>query len=218
MSNPAIPKEQMTAYERWELPNFGDGNGPGHFSATSHPHGAHKTGGVVLPTAAQVEHIQQQAHDEGYQAGYAAGAQEAQRMVGLLNAMEQAFQQLDQQVAQDLLTLSLEIAKQMVQQALKVNPEILLNVINTAISSLPHFSQGAHLIMHPDDAALVRSKMGEQLAHSGWRIFENDQVERGGVKVETANSQIDATLATRWQHIVAALGQDNSWLQENERS
>lgn len=218
MSNPAIPKEQMTAYERWELPNFGDGNGPSHFSATSHPHGAHKSGGVVLPTAAQVEQIQQQAHDEGYQAGYAAGAEEAQRMAGLVSAMEQAFQQLDQQVAQDLLTLSLEVSKQMVQQALKVNPELLLNVINTAIASLPHFSQGAHLMMHPDDAALVKLKMGEQLAHSGWKIFENTQIGRGGVKVETANSQIDATLSTRWQHIVAALGEDNSWLQENERS
>jgi flagellar assembly protein FliH len=124
------------------------------------------------------------------------------------------LQQVDQQVAQDMLTLSLEIARQMVQQTIKVNPEILLNVINSAISSLPHFNQGAHLIMHPDDAALVREKMGEQLAHSGWKIFENAQIERGGVKVETANSQIDATVATRWQHIATALGQDNSWLQK----
>lgn len=216
MSNPAIPKEQMTPYERWELPNFGAGNtaGTAHFSAGAHPHGAHRSGGVVLPTAAQVAGIQQQAHDEGYQAGYAAGVQDAQRMAALAEAMQQALQQLDQQVAQDLLALSLEVARQMVQQALKVNPEILLNIINSAIGSLPHFNQGAHLIMHPDDAVLVREKMGEQLAHSGWKIFENAQIARGGVKVETSNSQIDATLAIRWQHIVAALGQDNSWLQQ----
>lgn len=219
MSNPTTPKEQMTAYERWELPNFGASNTADtpHFSATAHPLLGRKSG-VVLPTAAQIEQIQQQAHDEGYQAGHAAAAQEAQRMAGLVQAMEQAFQQLDQQVAQDLLTLSLEVARQMVQQSLKVHPEMLLNVINSAIGSLPHFNQGAHLIMHPDDAALVRSKMGDQLAHSGWKIFENAQIQRGGIKVETTNSQIDATLATRWQHIVAALGQDHSWLQENERS
>jgi flagellar assembly protein FliH len=217
MSNPPIPKEQMTPYERWELPNFGAGN-PGstaHFATSSHPHA---TGRVALPTAAEVEQIQQQAHEEGYQAGYAAAAQEAQRMAGLVHAMEQAFQQLDQQIAQDLLALSLEVARQMLQQSLRVHPEMLLNVINSAIGSLPHFNQGAHLIMHPDDAVLVRAKMGDQLAHSGWKIFENAQIQRGGVKVETANSQIDATLATRWQHIVAALGQDNAWLQENERA
>lgn len=211
MSNHAIPKEQMTPYERWELPNFGANNAEE---------------AVVLPTAAQIESIQQQAHEEGHQAGYTEGheagysagaqmaAQEAQRMAGLVLAMEQAFQQTDQQVAQELLALALEVARQMVQQALKVRPEILLSVINSAIGNLPHFNQGAHLIMHPDDAALVRAKMGEQLAHSGWKIFEDAHIERGGVRVETAHSQVDATLVARWQHIAFALGQDNSWLQE----
>lgn len=216
MSDQAIPKEQLTPYERWELPNFGVDSSAGgaHFPTSGHVHGSRRPGAVVLPTAAQIAGIQQQAHDEGYQAGYAAGAQAAQRMTALANAMEQAMQQADQQIVQDMLALSLEVARQMVQETLKVNPEILLDIINSAISSLPHFNQGAHLIMHPDDAALVREKMGEQLAHSGWKIFENAQIERGGMKVETANSQIDATVATRWQHIVTALGQDNSWLQE----
>lgn len=216
MSNPATPKEQMTAYERWELPNFGndDVSGVAHFSASTHPHGGHRPAPVVLPTAAQVANIQQQAYDEGYAAGAQLAAQEAQRLAGLVNSMEQALQQLDQQVAQDVLTLALEVARQILQQALKVNPEILLSVINSAITSLPHFNQGAHLVMHPDDATLVRVKMGEQLAHSGWKIFEDAHIERGGVRVETAHSQIDATLATRWQHITAALGQDSSWLRE----
>ncbi len=215
MSNPAIPKEQMTAYERWELPNFGSDNtgGSAHFAA-SHPHGARGTAAVVLPTAAQIENIQQQAYDEGYAAGAQMAAQEAQRMAALANSMEQAIHQMDQQVAHDLLTLAMEVARQMVQQALKVNPEILLSVINAAIGSLPHFNQGAHLVMHPDDATLVRAKMGEQLTHSGWKIFEDALIERGGVRVATAHSQIDATLATRWQHIATALGQDSSWLQE----
>lgn len=216
MFDPATPKEQLTAYERWELPNFGTDNAAG--AMPNHPQGGRRSAGVILPTAIQIEHIQQQAHDEGYQAGYAAGAQvaaqEAQRIAALASSMAQALQQMDQQVAQDLLTMALEVAKQMVQQALKVNPEILLNVINSAIAQLPQFSQGAHLVMHPDDATLVRSTMGEQLAHSGWKIFEDAHMQRGGLRVETANSQIDATLATRWQHIATALGQDNSWLQK----
>jgi flagellar assembly protein FliH len=216
MSDSAIPKEQMTAYERWELPNFGHDStsGVAHYSASSHLHGGHKAVAAVLPTAAQVANIQQQAHDEGYAAGAQLAAEEARRMAGLADSMGQAFQQLDQQVAQEVLTLALEVARQMLQQALRVNPELLLSVINSAITSLPHFNQGAHLVMHPDDATLVRAKMGEQLAHGGWKIFEDANIERGGVRVETAHSQIDATLATRWQHIATALGQDNSWLRE----
>ena len=127
--------------------------------------------------------------------------------------MEQALQQSDQAIAQDLLNLSLEVARQMVQQSLKTNPEILLNIIREAISSLPHFSHGAHLVVHPDDAEMLRTSMGEQLSHSGWKIFEDKSIEPGGVRIETANSQIDATVANRWKRIVAAIGQDSSWIQ-----
>lgn len=201
MSNAAIPKEQGAAFERWEPTSFGV---IGRTKKDKEPD-------VILPTAMQLEEIQRQAHEEGYQAGFAEGSQ---RMTALLSAMEQALQQADQTIAQDLLSLSLEVARQMVQQTLKTNPEILLNTIREAIGSLPHFNQGAHLVLHPDDAALVRASMGEQLNHTGWKIFEDALIARGGARVETAHSQIDATLENRWQRIVASIGQDSSWIQE----
>lgn len=214
MSDVTTPKEQLTAYERWELPNF-DMAQPGvrHFTPSTLP-----AGRKGLPTAAQLDQLHQQAHDEGYQAGYAAGiqaaAQETQRLAGLVQSLQQSLQQVDQQIAQELLTIALEVSRQMLQQTLQVKPELIIDVINAAIANLPQFNQGAHLVMHPDDAALVREMMGEQLSHSGWKIFENATIARGGLRVETAHSQIDATLATRWQHITAALGVDHSWLQE----
>lgn len=206
MSDAASPKEGLTAYERWELPNFGSGSA-GNAGVRQKEN---KTG-VILPTAVQLEEIQRQAHDEGYQAGYATGTQ---RVTALLAAMEQALQQTDQEISQDLLNLSLEVARQMVQQTLNIHPEILLNTIKEAIASLPHFNQGAHLVLHPDDATMVRASMGEQLSHTGWKIFEDANIARGGARVETAHSQIDATLVNRWQRIVAAIGQDSTWIQE----
>lgn len=223
MSNPAIPKEQLTAYERWELPNFGSSN-MGNKAAFSQPINEQD---IVLPTAAELEEIQRQAREEGYQAGHAEGFQDgktegkqaayteaSQQISMLMNAMEQALQQADQDIAQDLLKLSLEVARQMVQQTLKTKPEILLHTIREAIGSLPHFNQGAHLVLHPDDATMVRAGMGEQLSHTGWKIFEDALMARGGARVDTAHSQIDATLANRWQRIVATIGQDSSWIQE----
>jgi flagellar assembly protein FliH len=203
MSNSPVVSGQLTAYERWELPSLGAGGG--------NTANARYNKNVKLPTAAQLEEIQRQAHDEGYQAGYAEGSQ---RMAALLNSMEQALQQTDHEIAQDLLNLSLAVAQKMVQQALKTNPEILLNTLREAIGNLPHFNQGAHLFLHPDDATMVRSGMGEQLAHTGWKIFEDTLISRGGVRVETSHSQIDATLENRWQRIVASLGQTNSWIAE----
>lgn len=224
MSDFLTPKEQLTAYERWELPSFDEGG----IRVSGNPHG------MKLPTAAELEEMRTQAHDEAYQAGlaeghaeghaagYAAGygegahkvAAEQAQLAALVTSMGQLVQQTDQQIAQGLLDLALELAQQMVHQTLKVRPEVLLEVINDAIRSLPHFNPGAHLVLHPDDAAMVRERMGEHLSHSGWKIFEDAQISRGGVKIETANSQIDATVETRWARITANMGQESAWLQE----
>jgi flagellar assembly protein FliH len=204
MSDEVIPKERLTAYQRWELPAFND----------SKPSSGKRISASELPTAGQLEQMHQLAHDEGYRAGFAEAAENSQRIAGLLQSLNEELQKVDQQISQDLLELALEIASQMVHQALEAKPELLLNVINEAIAGLPHFNQGAHLVLHPADAEMVRKQMGERLTHSNWKIFEDTQIERGGCRVETAHSQIDATLAARWKHVVASIGQDSSWLKQ----
>ena len=196
MSETVIPKEQLTAYQRWELPAF---------DAVQNI--------VTLPTAAQLELIYKEAQDEGYRAGAQQATQEAQRMAGMMQALDVALHQMDQVIAQELLHLALEISRQMLHQALNVKPELLLEVVRAAISELPHYNQNAHLVLHPADAALVRSHMGEQLAHANWKIFEDNKMARGDCRVETAHSQIDATLATRWKRVTASIGQDSRWLE-----
>lgn len=197
-----VLKSNLTAYQRWELPSF------------DLPHARiDAVHASRLPTAAEFEQMQQQARDEGYQAGYAEGAQKAQHMAELLNALDHELQQVDQEITQSLLDLALEIARQMVQQALKIKPELLLEVVQQAINELPHFSQHAHLVLHPADAELIRESIGEQLAHTGWKIFEDAQMARGGCRLETAHSQIDASLATRWKRVVSSIGQEDTWLE-----
>lgn len=202
--NSIVPKEQLSAYQRWELNSF-DGAAPGQ-----------KKPAVVLPTAAQIERIHEQAREESHAAGYQEGKDQAQaealRLHALVENLERELQHFDQQVAQDLLTLSLDVARQMVCQALQARPELVLAVVQEAIACLPHFNQHAQLVLHPEDASLVRSRLGEQLSHSGWKILEDTRMERGGCRVETANSQIDATLPTRWQRVLAAIGQKGNWL------
>jgi flagellar assembly protein FliH len=196
---PSAAPEKLTAWQRWEAPNLQSSGSCAEV--------------VALPTAAQIEAIQRQAREEGFRMGQAEGLQKAlqenQRLSVLIGALET---QVDEQVARELLDLSLDIARQMLHQALKVNPELMLGAIREAIATLPHYNQGAHLVLHPDDALLVRERMGEQLSHSGWKIFEDARIERGGARLETANSQIDATLETRWNRIMATLGRDTSWL------
>ena len=210
-SGKAVPKEQLTAFQRWELASFDPE--PKRASSELSP-------AARLTAADEMQKTQKRAYDEGHasghQAGYAAGMQQAQRETALLRTLMQnlqvALNQIDQQLAQSLLDLSLEIAHKMVTEALQIKPEIILKVVSTAISSLPHFNQNAHLILHPADAELVRAQMGEQLAHAGWKIFTDSKIATGGCRVETAHSNIDATNPARWQSIVESIGQEKSWL------
>jgi flagellar assembly protein FliH len=209
-SSVIIPKEQLTAFERWELASFDTPVGDKQAEVQE---------AVALPTVAELENIRQQAHNEGYaqgrEAGYAEGIQqarnEAAQMQMLLQNLQTALNEVDDQVAQSLLDLSLEVARQMVRETLQTKPEVILKIVSDAISGLPHFNQNAHLILHPDDAALVREHMGDQLAHAGWKIFTDAKIERGGCRVETAHSHIDGTTEARWKRVVESIGQDKSW-------
>jgi len=206
-----IPKEQLTAFERWELASFDPHSGGKHQGSTKKS--------TQLSALAELENIRQQAHDEGHtqgrDAGYAAGIQQAQseaaQIHALLQGLQDALNQVDEQVAQSLLDLSLEIAHKMVGETLRVKPEVILKIVSDAIGSLPHFNQNAHLILHPDDAELVRKQMGEQLSHAGWKIFTDAQIRRGGCRAETAHSNVDATTEARWKRVVESIGQDTSW-------
>ncbi len=203
MSESAAP-EQLTAWQRWELPAF----------TTSRER-------VNLPTAHELEQIQKQIRDEGYQAGYkegqqrgyTEGMQQAAKTVKHLEALSLLLQnQVDELVVQELTGLALDVARQVIQQSLKVQPELLLGMVREAVGSLPVFNQAAHVILNPQDAALVREQMGEQLAHSGWKILEDARMGRGNARVETANSEVDASLNARWQRVTAAMGLDTPWL------
>lgn len=216
--NTDIPEEQLTAFERWELPSFD--NRPIQTSETTSDTALIDP--IVSAALAEAERqaMIQAAHEQGYaagqQEGYSAGIQHAQveinQLQALMNNMQIALTQVDEQLAQSLLDLSLEIAHKMCSEALQIKPEIMLKIVSAAISGLPHFNQNAHLIMHPTDVDLIRKQMGEQLTHAGWKIFPDSNIEPGGCRVETAHSHIDATNPARWQSIVDSIGQNKSWM------
>jgi flagellar assembly protein FliH len=170
-----------------------------------------------LPTADELEKLQADAHREGYAAGYEEGTarvrMEAMRLHSVIEQLEEALASLDTEVAQGVLHLGVEIARQVVRQAIAVKPEVIVGVVREAINQLPH--QHTAVYLNPDDASLVRSHAGDQLAHAGHRIFEDTAIARGGCKIEAGGSHIDATLATRWTRIVEALIDGADWIEHD---
>ncbi|HVL75519.1 MAG TPA: FliH/SctL family protein [Noviherbaspirillum sp.] len=215
MSSSVIPKEKLSAYERWELASFGDAPAP---APVDHAALAAQHEQALAEERAQAR---KQGHDEGFEqgrkAGLAAGRAEAAREAACLRQVVEAFSndlnRANEQVADDLLHLSLDLAKAMLKTALKVRPELVLPVVAESIRYLPSVQQPALLVLHPADAELVRAHLTDELDKAGWRIAEDAQMERGGCRVETASNQIEAGAPVRWQRIAEALGKQSDWLE-----
>jgi flagellar assembly protein FliH len=221
-----ISKEKLTAYQRWELAAFDEAE---HKAAVIPPptpvastadYPSEQPPPVTLATAEEVERIYTEAHESGYAAGYEAGIAQAQikamQIDVLMRNLQQSLQCLDQEVADQLLAVSIEIASQVLRQSLRVKPELLLPVVRETVTTLsPHHGQPV-LFVNPDDAALIRTHLGEQLSHNNWRIIEDTRLEAGGCRAEIGASEVDATLATRWRRVIEAIGVSQEWLDKQD--
>jgi flagellar assembly protein FliH len=194
----------LTAWERWELTTF-DADTPSKAEdAETEP---------VQLDREEIERICAEARQDGHQTGYAAGQAaakaEALRLARAADGLDKALAEFDQQVADELLALAAEIARQVIRTELSARPDIILGIVNEALTQLPH--QHATIYLHPDDASLVRSYAGDALTHAGHRILEEPKLTPGDCLLESGGSQLDASLATRWRRVVASLGLTSVW-------
>ena len=218
-----IPKEKLTAYQRWEVAAFDEAEQAARQAAKEAAARAElpaqvvaEPEPVVLPTAADIERMHTEAHEQGYTAGYEEGIAEARQIAERLDAMmsdlQQSLDQIDQAIAEQLLATAVGIAQQVVRQSLHIKRELLLPVVREAITTLHPHPGHPLLFLHPDDAQLVRNQLGEQLAHNNWRIIEDSSLSPGGCRVEHGASEVDATLETRWRRVIESIGISQEWL------
>jgi flagellar assembly protein FliH len=211
-----IPKEQQSAYQRWELASFNE-------EKPVVP--AKPTDEELRLREEELNRLREEAQQQGYNTGYedghgeglAAGRAEAEQENALLQQIAQQFSseagRANEVVADEMLNLALDLAKAMLKSSLAIKPELVLPVVSEAIRYLPSLQQPALLFLHPEDAVIVRSHMADEIEKGGWRIAEDTTMERGGCRVETASNQIDASLATRWQRLADSLGKQTPWME-----
>jgi flagellar assembly protein FliH len=218
MSN-VLPKDKQSAYERWEMASFGDERPSAKAAGNTAVAHLVKEQVDAVREAAKREGFQAGfaiGHDEGLKAGFEAGRAEADKQAATLKQLAGAFGRelatADETMADDMLNLALDLAKAMLKTALTIRPELVVPVVGDAIRYLPSVQQPAVLYLHPQDVALVKEHMGDELEKSGWRVAEDLQLARGGCRVETASNQVDSSLQMRWQRIAEALGKDSDWL------
>jgi flagellar assembly protein FliH len=225
-----LQKQPMSAWQRWEM---GDVQQPADRSAadlsapspTTEPLLAELEPKLLIDEAelqrlreqaqqAGASEGRQQGHAEGWQEGYAAGLaaarKEADGLHALSLAMPGALRLAEKELADDLLTLALDIARQVVRQALTVEPQLILAVVRELLQTEPALSGTPRLLLHADDMALVQQYLTEDLQAAGWLLRSDPAITRGGCRVQASSGELDATMETRWQRVAAALGRSQA--------
>jgi len=169
---------------------------------------------LTLPTADQIEAMHREAREEGFSQGLKEGLEAAraqlearfEQLDAMMDCLSRPLAELDARVEDELVLLSLAIAKQLIRRELKTDPGHVVGVIRAAVARLPVSDNRVVIELHPEDAALVRDVLNlDEEGESGWRIREVPTLTRGGCRIDNGESHIDATVETRINQIVASL-------------
>lgn len=187
-----IAAEDLAEYQRWTVPEVA-------------------ASGNRLLTAQALERLQKQAYEEAYARGYqealAAGRAQiqaqAKRMTQLIDTLAEPLKVLDDEVERELTALALVIARHVVRREIKLDPGQVMAVIREAVGSLPLAARSVRVHLHPDDATLVRGFLSQDGEPHAWKLVDDPAITRGGCKIVTETSSIDATLEQRLGAIAA---------------
>ncbi|WP_027469229.1 flagellar assembly protein FliH [Deefgea rivuli] len=239
MSGPhrrVIPREELSEFQRWQFNSLLDTPAAAHSPAipeieqlnagaelapaVEHVHqeetqlveteiGLPDEPAMPYPTAEEIEAIQQQAHDEGFQAGLEAGrlAAEAEvlQLQALLASVTDTLQAAESQLAESVLDLGLLVARQMICDELQSQPRQLLAPIREALAVMPTPVHPSRLYLSPDDLELLQSALHIELPSDVWRLLPDPNMASGSCKIETPATQLSYTLASRWENILKVL-------------
>ncbi len=203
LSDSLTAEKDTSAYERWELPVVGEGQS--------------RAGPV---TAAEIESIQKQAyvegHENGYRDGHAEGRgagesevrQQAAELQTLIQTLDTPFADLDEQVIEQTAQLAMAVARQIIRRELHTDPGQVVAVVRDALKALPVMARHIRVFLHPDDAVLVRDALSLQDKDDDsqtWKVIEEPLLSRGGCKITSENSTIDASVEMRLQRVITEI-------------
>ncbi len=222
---PAPAKPVLSAWQRWEMGTLAEDAAPPHEIEAAN---AQRIDPAALARDAELERLRLEAraageaegrregwtqgHAEGHTAGLASGlaaaSAHAEQLRALAATLPDALRRAESELADAILTLALDVARQVVHRTLRAEPEWVLPLVQDLLHAEPALQGEPRLLLHPDDVALVKNSLGNELQIAGWQVRADDTLARGGCRVQSASGEMDASLETRWKSVTAALHRD----------
>ena len=200
-----IPGNESKAAERWAMPEVHGTAGQG--------------GNQPLMTANRLQQVQEEAYREAYEQGRKEGfeyghrealestrarlAQSVSLIDGIVESMSEPLAELDTEVEEELVALAMAVARQLVRREIKTNPGQVIATVREAVGALPVTERTIYVHLHPEDAVLVREVLAVHDGERSWSIIEDPVLSRGGCRVATDISRVDATVEGRLAAVIA---------------
>ena len=144
---------------------------------------------------------------------------EAKAFAAALHSLAQPMALIDEQMQQQIAELSLSIARHLLRRELRQDPDQVIAIVRETLALLPATTPDIRVLLHPEDASLVRARLAQPVGVGAWTIIEDPTLARGGCRVTAGLSQIDARVETRLAAVVTAvLGEDRARERLSEES
>ncbi len=164
-----------------------------------------------IPTADDLESWRQQAEEEGFQQGLERAREETaqlqRRLLELIDFFEHPLQALNEDIEHQLTQLAVILAQQLVRRELKVEPGEIVGLIRDCVQLLPGTTRNISILLHPEDARLVRDALSIAPAdeETSWKLIEDPMMTRGGCEIQAPPAAINATLENRLSALAASV-------------
>jgi flagellar assembly protein FliH len=212
MPSRIVPPAHSARVERVRWTRSESGNDPdGLFEAPMEGAIASHLEAIERDAAARIEQVRQLAYQEGYRQGKAEAEQAANEKLGtavdgmvkqLALSVEQMLvfrQKIRAQLEQDLVRLSVVIARRVLGRELTVDLGALLGVVKAAVSRVEAREIHRLRVSKPDYDALDRRLV--ELLPEQVEVVADTALPRGSVILETARGELDAGVETQLAEI-----------------
>jgi flagellar assembly protein FliH len=160
--------------------------------------------------------VWQEAEAAGRAAGLAAaraeidaGRRQLETTVSTLESVLRAFSrplaQIDDTIHTQIATLAAALARSLMRRELRSEPAQIIAIVRDTVALLPASARGVRVLLHPDDAALVRERLNVAGPEQAWTVVDDPVLSRGDCRVHTEYAEIDARMETRLNEALALL-------------
>jgi flagellar assembly protein FliH len=152
----------------------------------------------------------QQGFEQGSQALEAhesrKAADVAAQMKRLLDGFTRDLATLESQLASDVVSLAVDIAREVMRRELSIDEQALLPVAREALRALGEGASVLEVHLCPQDAQRIAPAL--QASAPDCRVVPDADLPPGGCRVEGDTGIAEAGFAARWQAVMARLGRD----------